>query len=214
MVSDVLSARLQTFVDQGGILVGSYLTGYVDETNRCHLGGFPGAGLRETFGIWNEEVDYLHDETEVSIVAELDETYRYVAKDIVEVLHAESAEILARTASEFYNGSPIITRKQAGAGAAYYVGAKIGDDGLSQFYQQVLSVHAIHPKMRMTLPKGVVIRQRESAQGTLAFLFNYKREVQSIDLHNQTLRDLATGDLLRGHVELKPYASHVCVVDI
>jgi beta-galactosidase GanA len=66
----------------------------------------------------------------------------------------------------------------------------------------------------MTLPKGVVIRQRESAQGTLAFLFNYKREVQSIDLHNQTLRDLATGDLLRGHVELKPYASHVCVVDI
>ena len=109
MVSDVLSARLQTFVDQGGILVGSYLTGYVDENNRCHLGGFPGAGLRETFGIWNEEVDYLHDETEVSIVAELGETYRYVAKDIVEVLHAESAEILARTASEFYNGSPIIT---------------------------------------------------------------------------------------------------------
>ena len=85
---------------------------------------------------------------------------------------------------------------------------------MSQFYQQVLSVHAIHPKVRMTMPKGVVIRQRESAQGTLAFLFNYKREAQSIDLQNHTLRDLATGALLSGHVDLNPYASHVCVVDI
>ena len=214
MVSDALGARLQTFVEQGGILVGSYLTGYVDENNRCHLGGFPGAGLRETFGIWNEEVDYLHDETEVSIVAQLGETYRDVAKDIVEILHAESAEVLARTASEFYKGSPVVTSKQVGLGAAYYVGAKLGDDGLSQFYQQVLSVHALHPKIKMTMPKGVVIRQRESAQGTLAFLFNYKREAQLIELHDQTLRDLATGDLLTGHVELKPYASHVCVIDI
>ena len=75
-------------------------------------------------------------------------------------------------------------------------------------------MHALHPKIKMTMPKGVVIRQRESAQGTLAFLFNYKREAQSIELHDQTLRDLATGDLLTGHVELKPYASHVCVIDI
>ena len=66
----------------------------------------------------------------------------------------------------------------------------------------------------MTLPEGVVIRQRESAQGLLTFLFNYKREAQLIDLQNHTLRDLTTGDLLSGHVELKPYASHVCVVDI
>ena len=159
-------------------------------------------------------MDYLHDETEVSIVAELGETYRDVANDIVEILHAESAEVLARTASEFYKGSPIITRKQAGLGAAYYVGAKLGDDGLSQFYQQVLSAHALEAEVKMTMPKGVVMRQRESTQGRLAFLFNYKREAQSIELHDQTLRDLATGELLTGHVELKPYASHVCIVDI
>ena len=83
MLADVLGARLQNFVDQGGILVGSYLTGYVDENNR-HLGGFPGAGLRETFGIWNEEVDYLHDETGVLIAAESGETTRSW-KDIVEI---------------------------------------------------------------------------------------------------------------------------------
>ena len=214
MVSAALGTRLQAFVDRGGILVGSYLTGYVDEMNRCHLGGFPGAGLRDTFGIWNEEVDYLHDETEVLIAAELGEAYPETAKDIVEVLHADTAEVLARTASEFYRGSPIITCKQSGAGAAYYVGAKLGDDGLSEFYQQVLSAHALEQEVKMTLPEGVVIRQRESAQGLLTFLFNYKREAQSIDLQNHTLRDLTTGDLLSGHVELKPYASHVCVVDI
>ena len=161
-------------------------------------------------------MDYLHDETEVLITAESGEAYPEAAKDIVEVLHADSAEVLARTASEFYRGSPIITCKQAGvgAGAAYYVGAKLGDDGLSEFYQQVLSAHTLEPEVKMTLPEGVVIRQRESAQRMLSFLFNYKREAQSIDLQNHTLRDLATGDLLSGHVELKPYASHVCVVGI
>jgi len=214
MVSDALGARLQAFVDRDGILVGSYLTGYVDEMNRCHLGGFPGAGLRDTFGIWNEEVDYLHDETEVLIADESGEAYPDAAKDIVEVLHADSAEVLARTASEFYSGSPIVTRKQSGAGAAYYVGAKLGDGGLNAFYRQLLSAHALQPKMEMTMPEGVVIRQRESAQGMLTFLFNYKREAQSIELKDQILRDLATGDVLTGHVDLQPYASHVCVVDI
>ena len=112
-------------------------------------------------------MDYLHDETEVLIAAESGETYPEAAKDIVEVLHSDSAEVLARTASEFYRGSPIITCKQTGAGAAYYVGAKLGDDGLSQFYQQVLSAYALESEMKMTLPEGVVIRQRESAQGVL-----------------------------------------------
>ena len=213
MVSDALGARLQAFVDRGGILVGSYLTGYVDEMNRCHLGGFPGAGLRDTFGIWNEEVDYLHDETEVLIAAESGEAYPDAAKDIVEVLHADSAEVLARTASEFYSGSPIVTRKQSGAGAAYYVGAKLGDGGLNAFYQQLLSAHDLHSNLQMIMPEGVVLRQRESAQGRLTFLFNYKREAQSIELLDQSLRDLATGDLLSGHVELQPYASHVCVAE-
>ena len=213
MVSDALGARLKAFVDRGGILVGSYLTGYVDEMNRCHLGGFPGAGLRDTFGIWNEEVDYLHDETEVLIAAESGEAYPDAAKDIVEVLHADSAEVLARTASEFYSGSPIVTRKQSGAGAAYYVGAKLGDGGLNAFYQQLLSAHDLHSNLKMIMPEGVVLRQRESVQGRLTFLFNYKREAQSIELLDQSLRDLATGDLLSGHVELQPYASHVCVAE-
>ena len=85
---------------------------------------------------------------------------------------------------------------------------------MSEFYQQVLSTHALEPEVKMTLPEGVVIRQRESAQGMLTFLFNYKREAQSIEFKDQTLRDLATGDLLTGRVDLQAYASHVCVVDI
>jgi len=145
----------------------------------------------------------LHDETEVLIADESGEAYPDAAKDILEVLHADSAEVLARTASDFYSGSPIVTRKQSGAGAAYYVGAKLGDGGLNAFYQQLLSAHDLHSNLQMTMPEGVVLRQRESAQGMLTFLFNYKREAQSIELLDQILRDLTSGDLLSGHVDLQ-----------
>ena len=35
------------------------MTAMVNENDLCYLGGFPGAGLREVFGIWNEEIDTL-----------------------------------------------------------------------------------------------------------------------------------------------------------
>jgi beta-galactosidase len=209
MVSDALGARLQAFVDQGGILVGTYLTGYVDEMNRCHLGGFPGAGLRATFGIWNEEVDYLHDETEVLVVHDSGKPYPGVASDVVEVLHVETADVLARTGSEFYKGSSVITSNRSGQGSAYYLGAKLADASLSEFYASLLETHAL--STQVGLPEGVVLRQRQSSQGTLTFLFNYTRTSQTFDLKQLRLREWASGEVLEGRMELEPYASYVCV---
>jgi beta-galactosidase len=44
----------------GGHLVTTYWTGVVNETDLCHLGGFPGP-LRKLLGIWAEEIDCLDD---------------------------------------------------------------------------------------------------------------------------------------------------------
>ena len=209
MVSESLGKRLQAFVDQGGVLIGSYLTAYVDEMNRCHLGGFPGAGLRQTFGIWNEEVDYLHDETEVLVEHDSGKAYPGVASDIVEVLHTESADVIARTGSEFYKGSPVVTSNGSGQGTAYYLGAKLGDASLRAFYESVLATHGL--STQLCLPEGVVLRQRQSSQGTLTFLFNYTRTSQTVDLKQLRLRDLASGEVLEGCMQLESYASHVCV---
>lgn len=52
--------NLKKFVKNGGQLLATYFTGYVDKDTLCYLGGFPGDGLSELFGVISEEIDTLY----------------------------------------------------------------------------------------------------------------------------------------------------------
>ena len=52
--------NLKSYVEGGGCLIATYLTGYVDEHTLCYLGGFPGDGLKDLFGVYSEEIDTLY----------------------------------------------------------------------------------------------------------------------------------------------------------
>ena len=52
--------KMRAFVENGGVLVGTYWSGIADETDLCILGGNPGH-MMDVFGIWNEETDALPD---------------------------------------------------------------------------------------------------------------------------------------------------------
>ena len=59
MLQPGVAGRLKKFVADGGTVVCTYWSGMVNETDLCFLGGWPGDGLREVFGIWDEETDTL-----------------------------------------------------------------------------------------------------------------------------------------------------------
>ena len=61
------AVNLKQFVERGGQLLATYFTGYVDENQLCYLGGFPGDGLSELFGIVSEEIDTLYPKDRNSI---------------------------------------------------------------------------------------------------------------------------------------------------
>ena len=52
--------KIREYVENGGTVVATYLLGYVDESTLCWLGGFPGDGLREVFGVTASELDTLY----------------------------------------------------------------------------------------------------------------------------------------------------------
>ncbi len=60
MLQPGTAANLRAFVERGGQLLATYLLGYVDSEQLCYLGGFPGDGLKELFGIVSEEIDSLY----------------------------------------------------------------------------------------------------------------------------------------------------------
>lgn len=60
MLQPGTAENLKKFVERGGQLLATYLTGYVDADQLCYLGGFPGDGLKELFGVISEEIDSLY----------------------------------------------------------------------------------------------------------------------------------------------------------
>lgn len=60
MLQPGTAENLRAFVERGGQLLATYLTGYVNQEQLCFLGGFPGDGLKELFGVISEEIDSLY----------------------------------------------------------------------------------------------------------------------------------------------------------
>jgi beta-galactosidase len=199
--------RLSAFAKAGGAWIATYLTGYVDEHNRCWRGGFPGPGLREVFGLWNEETDYLHDDASVRIEgACLNLPADAAACDIVERLHTEGARVLATVESEFYAGAPIILRHEWGLGSATYVGARLDDETCAAFYAELAAELELP---RVSLPTGVARKVRMGTDGPVTFLFNYTRNAVAVDLKEDTFLRVSDGRPCRGKTTLRPYDSLV-----
>lgn len=207
LLSKATAEKLKAFTESGGIWIATYLTGYVDECNRCWMNGFPGPGLREVFGIWNEEIDYLYDEERVALAGSLfPKEHQGTASEIVEVLHAEGAEVLARADSEFYAGKPLITRNKFGSGYAYYLGAHMDEKSTISFYKHL----AIDAGLESTdLPKGVLSKKRMSSNGEVEFLFNYRKMEVSLDLGEKEFIACSNGEIYSGKVSLAPYETLV-----
>ena len=73
MLQPGTAANLKGFVERGGQLLATYFTGYVDSEQLCYLGGFPGDGLKDLFGIISEEIDtfYPSDRNGIEVLEDL-----------------------------------------------------------------------------------------------------------------------------------------------
>ncbi|MEC8650007.1 MAG: beta-galactosidase [Verrucomicrobiota bacterium] len=205
LLTQELADRICQFTQSGGQVVATCLTGYVDLTNCCWLGGFPGAGLAELFGVWNEELDNIHDEERVRVMGQ----FSGFARNVVERVHLRGAKSIAQAGSEFYAGHPLITEHRCEAGHAFYLAACFDCAVLVDFYQSLAIRFDLSRTIDADLPAGVVFRRREFADEKYGFLFNYTQETHRIDLKEHSFLDFATESNCTGKLELKPYETRV-----
>lgn len=205
--------RLTAFVEKGGILITTYLTGYVNETDLCFLGGFPGP-LRELLGVRIEELDALPAFRKVSVTAmpsshpELAGTWE--ACDICELIHLEGAEALACYDTEFYAGMPAVTRKTTGRGAAYHLAARLDHGFLDKLAASVLKEAGIVSPLNTTLPQGVTAQSRVAEDGKQwLFLMNFNESAAAVTHDGGLWLDYESGEIVPRSIELPPYASRI-----
>ena len=176
MASEETIDKLEAFVKRGGTLISTYMTGWADENDLCHLGGFPGGKLKDVFGIWSEETDTLYDgETNtaclVSVIPGMKK--EYVIKEYCDIIHAKGAEVLAKYGSDFFAGTPALTVNNYGKGKAYYVAFKNDGDFMNDLVNVVTKEMGLKSTVDFNLPENTTATMRTDGENDFIFLQNY-----------------------------------------
>lgn len=194
--------KLKAFVQGGGTLIGTYHTGLVNENDLCHLGGWPGEGLREVFGIWHETTDSLWDGERNSIKVDGKE---YPVSELCALIHSEGAQVLGVYGRDFYQGEPALTVNAYGQGRAYYLAARAGAGFYQDLYARLAEELNVKRALPQTLPEGVEACLREKDGAKYVFLQNFSGKPQSISLPEGCV-DLVSGEAVSA-AELAGYDS-------
>nr|WP_321153274.1 beta-galactosidase [uncultured Acetatifactor sp.] len=193
MLQPHTASNLRTFVERGGQLLATYLTGYVDSDQLCYLGGFPGDGLKDLFGIVSEEIDSLYP-TDRNAIVLTDESLQKKAVsgesagekescgdwevvEYAEVLRVQDAQVLGTYGEDFYQGSAAITCKNHGKGNAWYVAARTDAPAMGPLFERMLADAGI-PVRR--LPAGVECHVRKGQEGRYEFYLNWTNDTAAI----------------------------------
>jgi beta-galactosidase len=213
MLKPGVAERLRAFVADGGTWVATLYTGYCDPHNRCFLGGFPGEGLSEVLGIWNEEWDVLGDgATRVARALAgnpLGLTGVLEAREALEVIHARGSTVIAEYAEDYYARMPAITKNYFGKGRACYLAARFDEAALGAFYGALISRVGIKRNLRVDLPLGVTAQRRVNDEREFIFLINFTPSVKTVDLGARKFESLSDGRDVTGRLELSAFGSEV-----
>jgi beta-galactosidase len=208
MLRPGVAERIEAFVRAGGTLVTTYWSGIVDENDLCFLGGFPGP-LRQVIGIWAEEIDALYPGDRNGVLPVPDNALgldgEYAARELCELIHAESAEVLAEYAADFYAGRPALTVNRFGEGKAYHIASRNDDRFLDDFYGALARDLGLLRSLDADLPPGVSAQLRTDGERAYVFLMNFTPAPARVDLGNSGYTDLLTGAQVSGEAELAAY---------
>ncbi|MER7403761.1 beta-galactosidase [Streptomyces sp. NPDC000070] len=185
MVKGDLATRLEEVAARGGTVLATFLSGRVDEHDRAHLTDVPGP-LAPLMGIRVDEWDARPPEF-TQPIPELPAEARLV----FEIVRPRGAEPVATYGTDFYAGTPAVTRNRFGDGEGWYVATALDQPGVDEVVRRVLARHDLlgpyagHP--------AVETATRVTPDGTpLLFLLNHAPEPARLTAHT-TATDLLTG---------------------
>ena len=169
--------RINEYVKRGGHFYATYMLGMVNENDLCYLGGFPGNSLKETFGIWNEEIDSLYPGDRLRIYMDGKE---YTGCDYCEHIHLRGAKCLATVESEF-GTMPALTVYSFGRGKAYYQAFRDAGPFKAAVISSLLAELHIESEIK-NIPEGFSVHTREDDENVYVFLENYTEQEVEIPL--------------------------------
>ena len=170
-----IETKLRTFVENSGILIMTYWSGIVNETDLCYLEGTPHS-LLDVFGLRSKEIDGLYEWEENSLIPIPENSLQlhtsYKCKNLCDLVQLNGATPLMNYGSDFYQGTPALTVNQYGKGYAYYICTDAEELFYHDFYPKSLAKHHIHSILN-TIPDGIEVTSRTDDEYEYIFIQNF-----------------------------------------
>lgn len=190
MTSQATMDKFTAYVQGGGKLVCTYLTGTVDEHDLMYP-GFP-KQLETLLGVRPLELDTLYPTQRNSLVYD---GQTYAVRDYAAILERTTATKLATYEQDFYAGTAAITKNHLGQGEAYMIAARTDQALLDHFYG---GIYWPADNYWVDGAKGVSVSVRASESHQYVFIMNFTETPQPISLKRgglnlETGQDMAAG---------------------
>ena len=175
--------RLCEFVERGGSLLCTALTGVTDDSDLCFLGATP-YGMTELLGLQRTEVDALYDGESNTLVRQAADTTDfapvYRCSRLCELIKLSSAKPLLVYGEDFYRGTPAATINQYGRGFAFYLSADAEDSCFNDLLRFIALRAQLPIRFPQGLPEGLELTERIGPQGSYIFLQNFSNASQPV----------------------------------
>lgn len=203
MVKGDIAERLEAFVQKGGTLVTTVMSGLADENDRCVFGAYPGK-LKNLLGIWVEETDALrpYEKNRLKLDGGLAfEREEYDCGFLCDLIHPEGgAETLASYKEDFYAGMPCVTCNAYGSGKAYYIGTQPEQAFLDRLMVKICGDCALAAPYQTGA--GVELTCRVSDRAEVIFAINHGKEASWVDFGEDQFQDLMNRKNITGKVQV------------
>ena len=209
MISGAEADNLKLYVQNGGVLVGTFNTGLVDEHHIAPDDGFPYA-LTDLFGLEIEEFDALPpgEENHMTFKGAFQTTHLHPAKYWCDLIAPKGCQVLSTFTKDFYAGHPAVTMNEYGNGKAIYIGTMSHQLFYYDLVAWLRQICNFFPLLKV--PDTVEVSLRQNGDRKIFFLLNHQNSPIRIQFY-KPMHDFLTARTFSGNYDIPPHG--VLVLD-
>ena len=186
VLSDSFKETLKKYVQNGGIVLSTFLTSIKNTDNTADRVSVP-SGLTDLFGLCVGEGDPVYDSMRAQIRIELGDVCLTTDNhDWTESLELQGAQPIGRYETTYRKGEIVAAVNRYGKGFAYYLGTTLNGEAMEGLLSQICRSAGIAP-VPFAIEPGTEVITRYEKEKPIYFLFNCREKSAEITIRTPCL---------------------------